>query len=150
MAVERFFVDTNILLTASVRGRPDHGICLGLLRASFKGCLSLFANGQVIREYLVVATRPLANNGLELSSQKALENVDRLRSCVSLLPEDRVVMSLLRDLVQKHALQGKRIHDANLAATMRANNLRSLLTLNGADFEAITEIEPVHPSRVAV
>ena len=48
----RFFVDTNILLTASDGDRKFHGACLQWLKAAYEGDLSLYVNGQVLREYL--------------------------------------------------------------------------------------------------
>ncbi|MBI1786444.1 MAG: hypothetical protein HYR60_02695 [Acidobacteria bacterium] len=35
-----------------------------------------------------------------------------------------------------HDLKGKRIHDAHLLATMKANGVSRLLTYNAADFPA--------------
>ena len=39
-------------------------------------------------------------------------------------------------MVVSHDLKGKRIHDAHLLATMKANGVSRLLTCNAADFPA--------------
>jgi predicted nucleic acid-binding protein len=46
------------------------------------------------------------------------------------------VVDLWLDLVVAHGLKGKRIHDAHLLATMKANGVARLLTFNAADFPA--------------
>ncbi|MCU0245785.1 MAG: hypothetical protein MUC42_04375 [Bryobacter sp.] len=50
------------------------------------------------------------------------------------LPEPPEVPDLWLDLVIRNSLRDKRIHDAHLLATMRANGVTELLTLNAADF----------------
>lgn len=98
------------------------------------GQLSLFVNGQVFREYLVVATRPVAANGLGMCAGDAVENLRNLKRCLLVLAEDAETATHLSHLVSTHGLKGKRIHDANLVATMRMNGLRRLKTFNPDDF----------------
>lgn len=50
------FIDTNVLLAATTPARPEHARVLALLTAGFADG-SLFLSGQVLREYLSVATR---------------------------------------------------------------------------------------------
>jgi predicted nucleic acid-binding protein len=44
------------------------------------------------------------------------------------------VIDVWLNLVEMHDLKGKRVHDAHLLATMKANGVERLLTLNVADF----------------
>ena len=134
------FLDTNVLLAATDESRKRHGQSLALLEKGLSGEQSLFVSGQVLREYLVVATRPVEANGLGLSPGEALENVAEFHRCVSLLEETNRVSESLRKLVNKHQLSGKRIHDANIVAVMLANGLKKLATDNGGDFEVFTEV----------
>ncbi len=69
------FVDTNVLLTATDDSRELHSEATQLLAVSSQD-LRLAASGQVVREYLVVATRPIENNGLGLDVQDAEANVN--------------------------------------------------------------------------
>ena len=140
MADNRCFVDTNVLLAATDRTREHHKEALDFLDEGMAGRLSLYVNGQVLREYLVVATRPSAANGLGMETTDAVANLRQFRKCLSLLAENGETASLLADLVDRHALRGKRIHDANLVATMRRNGLRRLKTFNPDDFRPFADV----------
>lgn len=60
---------------------------------------------QVIREYLVVATRPVIANGLGMLLGDALENVREFRKTIRLLPEERPVLPAFLRLLA-HTLFG--------------------------------------------
>jgi predicted nucleic acid-binding protein len=126
------FLDTNILLGATDTTRKHHDVSIALLRT---GGIPLCVSGQVFREYLMVATRPIAANGLGLDPIDALSNVSRLRGRLALLEENERVHRLLSRLVERHALRGKRIHDANIAATAIAHGIEGIVTLNPGDFD---------------
>lgn len=126
------FLDTNILLSATDETRDHHASSTDLLRAPG---IPLCASGQVFREYLVVATRPTSVNGLGMTVRDALSNVSRLRRRVALLEENERALGLLTDLVDRHSLRGKRIHDANIAAVAMAHGIDGIVTLNPGDFD---------------
>ncbi|MCC5839645.1 MAG: type II toxin-antitoxin system VapC family toxin [Opitutales bacterium] len=136
----RYFVDTNVLLSATDKDRAHHAEALAFLDEGMAGRLSLYVNGQVLREYLVVATRPQAANGLEMETADALANLRHFRKCLALLAEDGETASCLAALVDQHALVGKRIHDANIVATMRQTGLRRLKTFNPDDFRPFAHL----------
>ena len=65
---EVLFLDTNILLAATDESRHNHLLASRLLAASGSlGCRCALS-GQIIREYLVVATRSVEANGLGLDA----------------------------------------------------------------------------------
>jgi predicted nucleic acid-binding protein len=135
------FVDTNVLLAACDTSRAAHASCLELLEAGLRGSCSLFASGQIFREYLVVATRPVNVNGLGMPAATALANLDEFSRCVRLLDETAATSDRLRSLVREHDLSGKRIHDANVVATMLENGLGRIVTHNPEDYQAFSGIE---------
>jgi hypothetical protein len=55
----------------------------------------------VIREYLVVATRPTAANGLGLRVTDTIENVREFRRSMRLLAEEKPVLPTLLGLLRK-------------------------------------------------
>jgi predicted nucleic acid-binding protein len=130
--VERF-VDTNVLLAATAALRPRHAVALALLEAGFAD-RSLFLSGQVLREYLCVATRSPAMNGLGLTQGDAVSNVRQFLERTSLLREDESVSAALLRLMAAVPCMGKQVHDANIAAAMVAHGVPRLVTLNAADF----------------
>lgn len=133
MPVDRF-VDTNVLLTCTSTRRPGHAAALELLETGFAE-RSLFLSGQVLREYIVVATRPPAVNGLGLTSAQALGNARQFLDRATFLREDEAVRDALLRLLDRVPCSGKQVHDANIAATMVAHRIGVLLTLNPRDFE---------------
>ena len=149
-AGEILFVDTNVLLTATDESRSSHREAQRLLAGSGHRGLHLAASGQILREYLVVATRPLDVNGLGLGMRDAATNVSEFLRCMHLYDETEAVARRLRELCVRHDLNGKRIHDANVAATMTVHGIRVLVTQNPGDFTAFQEIEVVDPAEVAV
>lgn len=132
MRVDRF-VDTNVLLTATAVARPGHGPALALLEAGFAE-RSLFLSGQVLREYIAVATRPAAVNGLGLSLAEAMGNARQFLDRSNFLREDHAVRDALFTLLGTTPCSGKQVHDANVAATMIAHGIGVLVTLNPRDF----------------
>jgi predicted nucleic acid-binding protein len=133
MLVERF-VDTNVLLTATASARPLHGAALAELERGFaERTLSL--SGQVIREYIAVATRPASLNGLGLSQAEAADNARQFLAGSNFLREDEAVRDALLRLLAGVPCAGKQVHDANIVATMIAHGVPALLTLNPRDFD---------------
>ncbi|MCK5804912.1 MAG: PIN domain-containing protein [Lentisphaeria bacterium] len=141
---EILFVDTNILLTATDRSRERHQAAQRILGASARNCFHLAMSGQIIREYLVVATRPLEVNGLGLSAGDALRNVEEFQRRLVIYDETEAVSRRLCTLVRDAALRGKRIHDANVAATMLIHGISKLVTENPGDFANFAGIEIVN------
>jgi len=143
MAVEPIFLDTNILLAATDSGRQEHANCHALLEAGLQGKQSLFISGQVIREYLVVATRPSEVNGFGMTTDQALNNVAQMKQCLHVLDETTQVATRLTQLIAQYQLTGKRIHDANIVATMLENGITQLETLNPDDFKCFEALSMV-------
>ena len=81
---------------------------------------TLALSGQIIREY-VGATRPVEVNGLGMSTADALHNIRTFMTRAVLCPETEAVSARLRSLTATYTLNGRRIHDANIVATMAAH-----------------------------
>ncbi len=140
-AGDRLFVDTNILLTATDRGRSLHAEAREVLSTAGPKGLHMVVSGQVVREYLVVATRPLDANGLGMKPADAVKNADAFLQRMIVLDETERVSERLCKLTRAHGLCGKRIHDANIAATMLVHGVDFLLTANPEDFRVLPEIQ---------
>ena len=114
------------------------------MQAAGEGKTILAVSGQIIREYLVVATRPVEVNGLGLAVEDALKNINVFtRPPFLFCEESERVARHLRDLVQTHRLTGKRVHDGNIVATMLAEGIDRLITENAGDFASFKEIATI-------
>jgi len=132
-------VDTNVLLEATDEARPWHADARALLESPTR----LVIAAQVIREYLVVATRPVAANGLGLPTRQALTNVREVRRRVRLLPEERPILPTFLELVERVGCAGKRIHDAHLVATARVHGVAAIVSFNADDLAALADGMPI-------
>ena len=123
-------MDTSVLLEATDEARSGHAAARAFIELGTRLVLS----AQVIREFLVVATRPVTANGLEMTLADAMENVCEFRRIIRLLPEERPVLPTFLSLLAETSCRGKRIHDAHLVATAIAHRVASIVTLNTDDF----------------
>lgn len=142
-AGEILFLDTNVLLTATDELRSHHLEAQRLITESGARGVHLAASGQVLREYLVVATRPRDANGLGLDVNDAVGNLSEFLRHLHLYDENEEVSRRLRRLATVHGLRGRRLHDANIAATMSVHGVHLIVTRNEGDFSPFDEIETV-------
>jgi predicted nucleic acid-binding protein len=133
-APSRVMLDTNVLLAATDKGRAEHHDALTIVSDWAAARAVLCTSGQVLREYLAVATRPTSKDGLGLAMPDALANVRAIRERSTLLAEDRSVADRLAGLLADVECTGKQVHDANLVATMLVHGISDLVTMNVADF----------------
>jgi hypothetical protein len=103
---------------------------------------------QNLIEFWAVATRPLSNNGLELTIDQAQKEIAKLKTVLKLLPDSPNIFNEWENLVIQHSVIGKPTHDARLVAAMNVHKLTHLLTFNIGDFKRFTSITPVDPSSV--
>jgi predicted nucleic acid-binding protein len=149
-AAEDVFLDTNVLLSAVTPSRRLHDAAVRALDGSAG---RWHVSGQILREFLVVSTRPISVNGLGLDAGSALRNVDVIVARGRLLREDEQVVAQLRALVGEGATTGKQIHDASVVATMLAHGITTLVTGNPGHFDSRIEspyaTSPVFDSKPA-
>ncbi len=131
---DRVMLDTNVLLAATDESRPEHRDALTVVNDWATNRTELCTSGQVLREYLSVATRPADRNGLGLKLPDALGNVRAIRERTTLLAEDSNVADRLLGLLADVGCSGKQVHDANLIATMLVHGVGAVVTMNLEDF----------------
>jgi predicted nucleic acid-binding protein len=124
-------VDTNVLLAATDRSRDHHGAATRFLNEDVR---RLAVSPQIVREYLAVASRPVAVNGLGLSGEDAVANVHELLEGLEVLTEGPATTTSLMDLVVTGPAVGKQVHDANVVAVALAHRAVSIVTDNSRHF----------------
>jgi len=133
MAADPVFIDTNVLVAASVSAHPSHGVAAAYLARLEADGAPACISGQVCREFLVVLTgQPV--EGRPFTTDEALAVLGTWLSACVVFEENEAVLIELLELVRRHGVKGKQVHDANVVATMRANGLKRLATFNVADF----------------
>lgn len=143
MKIERgtkVLVDTNVLLEASDEGRRLHIQSLAVFQNSLKDGVDLFLCTQVIREYLVVATRPIENNGLGMNLATALENIRQFRMRSSCVAETLLAGERFIEWAARFGTCGKKLHDLQILATASTAGIDILLTANEQDFPKLSPV----------
>ena len=130
---DRVMLDTNVLLAATDEGRTEHRDALMII-TEWAGGVPLCTSGQILREYLAVATRPAERNGLGLKPADAVSNVRAIRERTAFLAEDARVADRLQGLLADVECGGKQVHDANVVATMLTHGVGMVVTMNIEDF----------------
>jgi predicted nucleic acid-binding protein len=145
---EPVFIDSNVLVFATARSSPLHARALSLIQGLHRSQTQLWISRQVIREYLVVMTRPqLGLGGMVFS--RLLDDIRDFPTVFRIADETNDVTAKLLTLIAEHRVQGKQIHDANIVATMLARGVTHLLTDNVADFKRFSGTITVLPVRHA-
>ena len=141
----KLLLDTNVLLEATDEGRPQHAGALGLFLTLPALGIDLFLATQVIREYLVVATRPAENNGLGMNPADALDNIRAFRQRTSVIADSEQAGEAFLALADRVHWRGKRLHDLQLLATAMTAGMNALITANPQDFppDATVRIIPL-------
>lgn len=89
----------------------------------------------MLSKFWNVCTRPLVSNGLGLSILEANEHAAMLESKLHLAPDSEEAHKRWRKIVVDHQVSGVQVHDARIVATLQANRISHLLTLNAKDFQ---------------
>jgi predicted nucleic acid-binding protein len=142
-------VDTSVLISFL---QPHHPLYIPADRAVqffLKRGRELHIVPQSLVELWVVATRPIAQNGLGMSAANVAPEVARLKSMFLLLPETPAIFPLWEALVIQHQVSGKPAHDARLVAAMQAHGLTAILTFDKTGFSRYPGIQVFHPAEVA-
>jgi predicted nucleic acid-binding protein len=133
MGVERIFIDTNILVYASIAEAPLHQIALTRLQNYEQAGCELWISRQVLREYLAVLTRP-QTFAQSVPVATLLELVHTFTQWFQIADETVLVTERLLALLNTIEIGGRQVHDANIVATMQAFDIQQLLTHSVEDF----------------
>jgi predicted nucleic acid-binding protein len=127
------FVDTNVLVYASIVESPFRPAALSALEGPEKTGVELWTSRQVLREFLSVLSRPgLLSQPIPVAMLTA--GVRHFQARFRIAEDDAMVTNRLVELLEQIPIAGKQIHDANIVATMLAYGIQRLLTHNTADF----------------
>lgn len=146
---EQVLLDTNVLLAATDEDRASHHDALAVLNMWPMDGVTLHVSGQVLREYLAVASRPTEVNGLGLRMEDALTNMEAVLARTTLVEETAAVADQLRELLRLVDCTGTQVHDANVVATMLTHGIGAVVTEDIGDFgrfDAIVDIIALRPT----
>lgn len=136
--------DTSALLRFVSQNDPLHSTAAEAVVRLGEAGYELVLTPQVVREAWCVLTRPTDRNGYGLTPAQAELPIGVVQNLFPLVDEAAGTHSLWLNLVKAHAVSGVQVHDANHVATMIANGITHVFTLNPRDFAryAITVVTP--------
>lgn len=145
----KVFVDTNILLRATVVQFPDYARVKPFVERYIAQGDELWISGQIIREYFNQVTRPQSFMQ-PMAAAQITTQYKKIRTVFQIAYETQAVIEQFVALLQTHPTGGKQVHDANIVATMLVYDIPTLLTLNIADFrrfyDTVTVVSPADNS----
>lgn len=144
----RILIDTNVLLRRAQIASSQHQNAVDSVQELVAADVELCLLPQVIYEYWVAATRPIAMNGLGMTIQIVEQAVEELLRDFVLLKDERGIFDRWHSLVIAHSVLGKPAHDARLVAAMQRHGVTNVLTFNQPDFIRFTSIEVFTPAEI--
>lgn len=144
----KWLVDTNILLRLVELTALQHIEAKSAVDKLLKNGDTLYILLQNISEFWNVCTRPKDKNGLGFSIAQTEAELSKIEQVFDILPDTTDVYKNWRELVVKHSVSGIQVHDAKIAAAMKAHNIENLLTFNAKDFKRYADIKAVEPRDV--
>jgi predicted nucleic acid-binding protein len=142
-------VDTNTLLRTLQPLHPQRETARRAIKALTARGYELQLVPQNLMELWVVATRPVAQNGLGLSIPQATSELMCLKSMFPLLPDTPAIYPVWENMVIQYRVSGKPAHDARLVAAMQVHGLTAILTFDKTGFSRYAGVEVVHPADAA-
>jgi predicted nucleic acid-binding protein len=142
-------IDTSTLLRTLQPSHPQRETARAAIKVLTARGRDLHIVPQNLVELWVVATRPVAQNGLGLSTAEAATELMRLKSMFPLLPDTPAIYPVWERLVIQYRVSGKPAHDARLVAAMHVHGLTTILTFDRTGFSRYAGIEVLHPADAA-
>ena len=140
-----WLIDTSVPVRWAEPGAPEHQLARKAVAALWRRQDAVFLTPQNLVEFWSVATRPASANGLGLTPVQAGQQVRRMEGLFTVLPENIAIFRWWRRLVVSAGVSGKQVHDARIAAVMRARAISHILTFNTEDFQRYPRVIAVHP-----
>ncbi|MEX2305993.1 MAG: PIN domain-containing protein [Pirellulales bacterium] len=144
----RYLIDTGILLRLVDTQDSYHGLVQAAFETLGNQRDDLYITTQNVAELWNVATRPLANNGLNLPPAAISQLFQQaIEPFCTIVTEPDTMPTEFRRLLLQYSVVGKQVHDARLVAMMLVWQIENILTLNDRDFrryqpEGITIVTP--------
>ena len=130
----RVFLDTNVLLDATDEGRVLHELAFDIFRVLPATGVVLQLATQVLREYLVVATRPITKNGLGLDLEDAIANADAFSARATPVSESLASYEQMKAWAKEKRVVGMNLHDLQILSTATCAGADVFVTTNIDDF----------------
>ena len=128
-------LDTNILIYSKQASSAYHAGVTNKLLIFVATGKKLIVSPQILREFYVVATKPVNSNGLGMSENDAMTEVENIVSVYTFLNDKKDLFEHWKTIVKQYQVKGKNAHDANVFAFMKTYNIKEIFSINDKDFK---------------
>lgn len=132
-AVKGVFVDTNVLVFASLEHLPEHVFAVEEISTLIRQGTEIWVSPQVLREFIAVLTKPNMYSNPP-PRDVVLSQARLMAQKFNVATEDASSIAQLTKLLNVSQHKGRGVHDCNIVATMFANGLDTILTDNQRNF----------------
>jgi predicted nucleic acid-binding protein len=129
-----YLIDTSILARLANASDAQHAVSARAVFELHRRGEVLNVTPQVLVEFRNIATRPVAVNGLGLSTVDAEAQAATFETRFPLLSETPDVYPAWKALVGALGVIGKQVHDARLVAVCHVHGVTHFLTFNVSHF----------------
>ena len=129
-----YLIDTTILARLANATDAQHVVAAHAVLELHRRGEVLHATPQVLIEFRNVATRPVAVNGLGLSTVDTEAQIATFETRFPQLADTPGIYPAWKLVVETLGVIGKQVHDARLVAVCHAHGVTHLLTFNVAHF----------------
>ena len=133
MEDKTLFIDTNILVYASLENSPFYQIAKNKILEFSYNNYELWISRQVIREYLSVISKALILE-IDYNINDVINSIEKFSNQFHIADENKSTSEKLLILVKQYNISGKNVHDCNIVATMKQYEIKNILTHNTKDF----------------
>jgi predicted nucleic acid-binding protein len=137
-----YFIDTSILGRLANTGDAQHVVATRAVLELHRRGEGLQVAPHVMVEFRNVATRPVAVNGLGLSTEDTETLAATFEARFTMLSETPDIYPAWKALVGALGVIGKRVHDARLVAVCHVHAVTHLLTFNVGHFKGMAGFGP--------
>ena len=137
--VEPTFLDTNILVYASVDTSPFHTAAYNIISTLEAQNTQLWISRQVMREYLATLIRPT----IAIPTSDLINIVRAFELRYQIAEESPLVTAQLLTFLDQGI--SRHVHDTNIVATMLTYGIRRIITNNPKDFAPFSSLIMIVP-----
>jgi predicted nucleic acid-binding protein len=137
-----YLIDTTILVRLANASDAKHAIAADAVLELHRQGESLHLTPQVLIEFRNVATRPVAVNGLGLSTAESESQAATFETRFPLIDDTPDIYPAWKSLVEALGVIGKQVHDARLTAVCHVHGVTHLLTFNVGHFARFSGFGP--------
>jgi len=142
-----FCIDTNIFIYSVDKNSPWHARSTDFLKQKLYSQETIYIPWAIVYSFVRISTHSSIFSN-PLTPAEAIENMELVINSpnVEMLSDTKASWNIFNHMQNELPLRGNSIPDAQIAAVLEANGIRTLYT-SDSDFWKFPNLDPVNPFR---